>query len=174
MESYLEEEMDLYTENQMVKALSTESLNEPIKSLNLVPATLISSATTVAEAVKIMQDKNFGALLVSDKNKLTGIITERDILRKVAGRNLEASKVTVNQIMTPNPEALEMSDQILYAMNLMVVGGYRHVPIVDDKRKPISILSIRDIVKHLSQFFEAEIQNLPPKPLRENQDREGA
>lgn len=174
MESYLEEELDQYTEDERSKMLSTDSLKIPISDLGLPPATLITPKTTIAEAIKIMQDKRFGALLIEDHSKLVGVVTERDILMKVAGKTIDISKSTVSEIMTRNPESLQMSDAVVYAMNLMVVGGYRHVAIIDENRKPLSILSIRDIVSYLTGFFESDILNLPPKPLRENQAREGA
>jgi hypothetical protein len=55
----------------------------------------------------------------------------------------------------------------------MVDGGFRNIPIVDEKRKPIGQVSILDVVNHLGQYFHDEILNLPPEPLRKQNRREG-
>jgi hypothetical protein len=55
----------------------------------------------------------------------------------------------------------------------MVDGGFRNIPIVDEKRKPIGQISILDVVHHLGQYFHEEILNLPPEPLRKQNRREG-
>lgn len=174
METYLQDELDQYMAKDKAKILSSHSLLKPIEELHLPLATLISPKTTVADAISIMQTKKFGALLVEEKERLVGIITERDILMKVVGKSWNLQKTVVEIIMTPQPEFLQMNDPMIFAMNLMDVGGYRHVPIVDANQKPISILSMRDIVGYLTEFFENDVINLPPTPIRENQAREGA
>ena len=75
--------------------------------------------------------------------------------------------------MTPNPDTLRPEDSLAHALNHMYVRGYRHVPIVDASKKPVGFVSIRDVVNHLSVFFQKEILNVPPKPVRSMADREG-
>ena len=93
---------------------------------------------------------------------------------KILNKNRDYVKMAVKEVMTPSPEALHLDDSIAYAMNMMSVGGYRHVPIVDEQRKPISILSVKDVVSYIVDHFPNEIINLPPKPLRSTTEREGA
>jgi CBS domain-containing protein len=55
----------------------------------------------------------------------------------------------------------------------MFEHGYRHVPVVDEGKKPVAFVSIRDIVNHLAAFYQKEILNLPPRPVRKGDSREG-
>ena len=55
----------------------------------------------------------------------------------------------------------------------MVEGGYRHIPIINDKQEPIGVISMQDIINHLGDYFYEDIINLPPEPLRKQIQREG-
>ena len=104
---------------------------------------------------------------------MSGIFTERDILLKVLGKKLDFEKEIVKDFMTKTPQVLLPTDPVSFALNKMVDGGFRNIPIVDEKRKPIGQVSILDVVNHLGQFFHEEILNLPPEPLRKQNRREG-
>lgn len=67
--------------------------------------------------------------------------------------------------MTAAPETLAPDDEIAYALNLMAIGGFRHVPIVRDDNTVLGIVSIRDVQRHVTEHFEKVILNLPPRPL---------
>ena len=83
-------------------------------------------------------------------------------------------KETVKSIMTPNPTSLLGSDMIAYVMNNMHVGGYRHVPIVDENNVPISMISIKDVMSFILEYFPEEIQNITGEPFRGEHLRESA
>jgi CBS domain-containing protein len=68
--------------------------------------------------------------------------------------------------MTPDPETLELDDPIVWALNRMSVGGYRHVPLVDRDGRPVGILSVKDIVHYIVALFPNEVLTLPPDPAR--------
>ena len=92
---------------------------------------------------------------------------------KVLGKRLNFQTEIVKTFMTKNPFRLRMNDPLAYALNLMVDGGFRHVPIVDDKDRTVGLISMQDVVNHLANFFYDEVMNLPPKPLRIQTQREG-
>lgn len=174
---YLDDELNEYLEpvaKNRKPFVFDDILTRPIGDLKLIPATLIDTATPLAEAIGIMQAKKFGALLVTSDNKLVGIFTERDILNRLIGTAVDLQEAFVSDYMTANPEVLTDEDAIVYAMNKMVVGGYRHIPIVSESGKPLTVLSIRDVVGFICSFCDQEVINLPPQPLRKNQSREGA
>ncbi|NUQ80238.1 MAG: CBS domain-containing protein [Bacteroidetes bacterium] len=174
---YLDDELSHYLEpvaKSRTPFVFDDILTRPIRDLNLVPATLIGHETSLAEAIGIMQTRKFGALLVTREGHLAGIFTERDILNRLIGNSVDLADTPVADYMTPNPESLHDEDAIVYAMNKMVVGGYRHIPIVDSQGLPVSVLSIRDVVSFICSFCDSEVLNLPPQPLRKNQSREGA
>src|SRR5262245_14843974 len=75
-------------------------LTVPISHLQPRPALSLAPSATVAEAVRLMNEEKVGALLVVDDQKLVGIFTERDVLRKIAGRGLDFTTISVGQYMT--------------------------------------------------------------------------
>ena len=109
----------------------------------------IAPETKVAAAVATMCEQNVGCVLVIDASaKLVGIFTERDVLNRVtAGPDL--LEHPVSDFMTSNPVAVSHDDTIAYAMHAMEIGGYRHLPIVDDDGKPLGLISVRDILRFL-------------------------
>ncbi len=172
----LDDEMDEMFEDdkKQKKILSNETIQEPIKILELGRAVVVEETTNVAATIELMQNKKTGCVLIAHDGLLTGIFTERDMLMKVVNKKMDIANVPVSKVMTPSPVALHLEDSIAYAMNMMSVGGYRHVPIVDDGRRPTSILSVKDVVAYIVEHFPDEILNLPPKPLRSTSEREGA
>lgn len=97
-----------------------------------------------------------------ESERLVGILTERDILKKVIGQlDLDSP---VGEIMTPNPETVGMDDGIAYALNKMHIGGYRHIPVLDRQDRPVGVVSMRDVVKFIVSQFPAAVLNVPPEP----------
>jgi len=68
--------------------------------------------------------------------------------------------------MTADPESLQSGDGIAWALNLMCIGGYRHVPLTDDDGRPTGVVSVKDIVEFIVDLFPDEILNLPPDPRK--------
>lgn len=138
-------------------SLFTAVTTDPI--LRLKPKTPLSVGPeiTIAEAVHLMQEKRIGALLVEDCEKLVGIVTERDMLFKVLGKGVDIQNTPVKEIMTPHPESLTDDDQILYALNRMTIGGYRHIPLTDLEGRLTGVISVKDIVEYLVSIVEQAV-----------------
>jgi CBS domain-containing protein len=96
-----------------------------------------------------------GALLVTQEDKLIGIITERDLVRRVISQKRDIKRLTAGQVMTAQPETLTAEDPIVFALNLMHFGHYRHIPLVDEENKPVGIITSKDIIKYISQFIKS-------------------
>jgi CBS domain-containing protein len=156
------------------KTLSNEVLRLPIKVLRLQEAITVSPTTTIQKAIEEMQKHREGCVLIMESGRLTGIFTERDLLYKVVGKIHDLSSEAVSDYSTHNPESMKLTDSIGHALNLMHVGGYRHIPIVDDKHKPTGVISIKDAVAFLSEFFPEDVLNIRSKALRATTEREGA
>jgi CBS domain-containing protein len=120
-----------------------------------------------------MKEHRIGCVLVEQGGKLVGIFTERDILTKLVGTGYDPAKVLVDGVMTRDPETLTLDDPIAFAMQLMNVGGFRHVPLVDDERRPVGILSVKDIVDYLVEHFPRDVLNIPPEPGKHSRTPEG-
>lgn len=148
-------------------------LKDPITTLANVNIVTIGSGATLQQAVDLMNEKRIGALLVVDNGEIAGIFTERDILVKVVGRQYKLEEHKVADYMTKNPETLPETAIVAFALNKMVVGGFRHVPIVDKAGKPAGIVSMREIMDHLVDHFSEVILNLPPEPDLAFRGRDG-
>ena len=129
---------------------------------NIVQEQTISSITeeaTVTEAAQAMADANIAAMVVvNEGQKLIGIITERDITRRVAAKDLHPKSVKVGDIMTSDPDTLQPDDNAGDALELMVTRGYRHLPVVDQDKNCIGMVSIRDLYAAVQKTLEESIR----------------
>jgi CBS domain-containing protein len=128
---------------------------------------------TVAEAVALMRQAKVGCALVCEEGQIVGILTERDLLRRVlaAGKPLTLS---VADCMTPHPVVVSRKEPVGAAVRRMEEGGYRHLPIVDEANQPVGILSVKRIVHYLVEHFPTTVYNLPPHSDIVQHEREGA
>lgn len=133
----------------------------------------VAPGQTVDEAVKLMRSHKVGCLLVCQDDRVVGIFTERDLLRRIlaAGKPLT---LTLAECMTARPVVVHPKEPIAAAVRRMVDGGYRHLPVVDDAGRPLGVLSVRRIMHYLVEHFPATVYNLPPDPGMVPQEREGA
>jgi CBS domain-containing protein len=175
-EIILEEEAIAAERSAEFAHLGTVIMRRPIRGLpTLKPPINLSPDTTVREAVRRMTEGSVGCVLVVQAGRLVGVFTERDLLTKVATRGLEPDRTLVEQVMTRDPECLTLDDGIAYALNKMSVGGFRHIPLVDDDGSPTGVLTMRNVVDYIVDLFPNEILNLPPSPaLSISRSREGA
>ena len=90
-----------------------------------------------------------------------------------SGRNPAA--LPIGDVMTPNPENLVRARAtVAYVLNKMSVGGFRHVPVVDDEHRPVCVISVSDVVNFLVNAFPREVLNLPEPGTPIPVSREGA
>jgi CBS domain-containing protein len=140
-----------------------QTLHLPIRVLNPRPPLTLGPDARLREAIRLMRDHRVGFVLIVEGATLVGILTERDLLMKLDGADLEQP---VSNLMTPDPETLHPDDPISYALNHMADGGYRHVPLVDAKHRPVGIVSVKDVVNYLADCFPLTVFTVPPAPER--------
>ena len=160
----IEEDLAMYEESAgpQYRQLDNEALLRPIRELAYPTSpAAVAPDQTVGHAIAELARLRIGALLVVEGERLVRIFAERDLLLKElwTGEKLERP---VSEFMTPDPDTLTPDDTIAYALNRMVEGGYRHVPLVDQSHKPIGILVMRDVMAHVVSFFPSEVINVPP------------
>jgi len=114
----------------------------------------IGDTARLKDAVKLFNEKRVGALMVlNDLEEIQGIVTERDILRKLAKTEGEVKDMNVTFLMTPREELIvgTLDDEIEYLMKVMTTNRIRHIPIVggENECKLLGVVSIGDIVKIL-------------------------
>ncbi len=114
----------------------------------------IRSAATIAEAADVLERYDIGALVVIDDGQITGLLSERDVLRKVVGQRLSADTITVAAAMTPDPVTVQEGDALAGAIAKMESGHFRHLPVVDAAGTCTGLLSVRDIPAEYRVMYE--------------------
>jgi CBS domain-containing protein len=104
----------------------------------------VSAGDHLGEAAKRMVARGVGAVLVMEGEKLEGILTERDLMRAVAGGYSDEARVS--DWMTRHPETVDADDATGHAASLMIHGGFRHLPVIQGDRV-VGIISIRDLMR---------------------------
>lgn len=125
-------------------------LHDLIGDLPVHPPVKLAPEATVGEALGTMVKERIGCLLVVKDDKLAGIFSERDALMKLGIDAAAAYEKPIVKYMTPNPAVVSADDKIAVALHRMDVGGYRHLPVMDGD-KPVSLISIRDILRYLTE-----------------------
>jgi CBS domain-containing protein len=127
---------------------------------------------TVAEAARQMRTHSHGSAMVCHQGKLTGIFTERDLMKLLAqGKSLD---LPVSDVMTSHPKTVSLDDVLMTVIELMDEGGYRRLPVVDSAGSPVGIVDVKSVVHFLVEHFPKAVYNQAPRALLRSKDREGA
>ena len=103
----------------------------------------LAEETPLVEAAAAMTERRVGSALVVDSGRLIGIVTERDVLRAVGSGNVDG---LVGDWMTRHPETVDADESTQQAGVVMIHGGFRHLPVLEEGR-PVGIVSIRDLMR---------------------------
>jgi CBS domain-containing protein len=114
---------------------------------------------TVFEAIKVLAEKGIGAVMVMDKGKLVGIISERDYTRKIALEGKNSRETRVRDIMTPNVFVVTPQTSTAECMALMSEKKFRHLPVIDGSTV-VGMLSIHDLMDDIIKEHEFTISQL--------------
>ncbi|CAN5806935.1 hypothetical protein BH24CHL5_BH24CHL5_01550 [soil metagenome] len=133
----------------------------------------ISTGAPLREALASMREHGGDAVLVQDGSRLVGILTERDVLKRVFGGGVDEGR-PVDEFMTATPHTLAADTSLLEAMRAMESGHYRNVPLVDEDGSVVGLLRQRDLLDYVAEAFPQEILNLPPRPHQLMEEPEGA
>lgn len=119
----------------------------------------IVSNLTVYDALKVMGEKNIGAILIIDDNVLKGILSERDYARKIVLKDKSSKETFVHEIMESNVFTVKLSDNLEDCMELMSEKRIRHLPVLEDGTV-VGIISISDVVKAIIEIQKDTINHL--------------
>lgn len=164
-DAFLEDEQQAGDDQAKEGLLDAAELKEPLSELpELQPVVTLPPNATVREAVNEMTSKRVGIVLVVEDEKLAGVFSERDVLRKVVGTDVDIDATPISDLMTKDPECLSEADPLVYALHQMSMGGYRHIPLIDENGAPTAVVSMRDIVGFLASLHPDQIMKLPGHP----------
>lgn len=151
--------------NQLIKGvIMNRKVSDLLKEKGNVVFT-ISEDGKLKDIIKIFNEKHIGALVVvNERQEILGIVTERDILKKMAKTEGEIKDMSVKMIMTPRENLMvgTPGDTIEYLMKVMTVNRIRHIPIVEGEIEPklMGLISIGDIMKAMLGDLNPEIKYL--------------
>ena len=114
---------------------------------------------TMAAAIKLLGERKIGAVLVMDAGRIEGILSERDIVRVLGERGASVLEEPVSAVMTRKVVSCKQSDTVSAIMEMMTLGKFRHLPVVEDAQV-VGLISIGDIVKWRVQEYEREQEAL--------------
>ncbi len=157
----------------MATTLAQNLRADPVSRLPLRPICSVDAATPIDQSLRCMLDARTGCALVTDGGQLVGIFTERDFVNRVVAAGVDVS-LPVQRVMTPNPKSIRRSASVHSAVEMMASGTFRHLVVLGDGGEPVGILSIRNVVRYLVEYFPAKVYNLPPTPDQTQPAREGA
>jgi CBS domain-containing protein len=168
---------DEYSETlgREVRKLEDALLSDTLSVLAPREPVRLDEAAPIAEALDAMLAQDRVAVVVVDREgRLSGIATDRDLLRRTRDAKCDAARTPLSEVMTRDPAALRLEDRVCYAVNRMMVMGCRTVPIVDEERRPVGIVTVDDIAKWLAALFPEAILNLRPGDrLKRPAERDG-
>ena len=119
----------------------------------------IAPQATVLDALKMMAKHNIGALLVMTEDKLEGIVSERDCIRKVELMGRDAKATRVSEIMTSNVITVDCGQPLEECMSLMIDKNIRHLPVYDGSEL-MGLLSVRDVLKEVIEVQQTMLSQL--------------
>jgi CBS domain-containing protein len=105
----------------------------------------VTPKETVRKTAVILSENEIGAVPVLADDRLVGIFTERDIVRRVIAAGRDPGAMRVAEVMTPSPRTVSAETSLVNAFALMIEGKFRHLPVVDGDGRVIAMLSIQDI-----------------------------
>jgi CBS domain-containing protein len=127
-------------------AFEAELVQMPLSAVNPDQPLSVAPDADLITAVSQLQAHGAGCLVVEDEGGVRGILSERDLVVRLDGTVLDGMKV--RDVMTPDPVVLRPDDSVAVAIHKMAVGGFRHIPLVENGRAT-SVVSARDIFRHI-------------------------
>lgn len=128
-------------------------LENPVSSLGPAEPVCVEAEGSLSSALQLMQQRQTGCLLVMQDGQLVGIFTERDAVMKVGADVFRLAEAPIRDLMTPDPETIDATASVAFALHKMDLGGYRHLPVMDADDHPTGVISVRDILRFLTEEY---------------------
>lgn len=135
-------------------SIESDLLRDRVRDLPSHEPIELGPDATVGDALRAMVDGGVGCALVVVDGVLAGIFSERDALMRLGPAGVDLHDKPLVRYMTPNPATIATNDKIAFAIHKMDLGGYRHLPVMDGD-KPVSVISIRDILRYVTEHDRA-------------------
>jgi CBS domain-containing protein len=134
-----------------------------VKDILAIKGSLVHSVhpdTSVLDAALLMNENKIGALLVMDSDRIVGMFTERDILRRIVAEERPPARTLVGEVMTEEVACCTCQTMLEEARSAMKNRRIRHLPVVDDERRLLGLISIGDLNAYAAHDHEVTIHIL--------------
>ncbi len=153
-------------------ASSRKARADSVSSMETDDFVCIAPATPLSQAIQTMkQDEGGCAIVCADDGSVMGIFTERDLLTKIVGQDVDLS-APISNWMSPVVATLAPDATLSDAVNIMNDKGYRNIPLVKDG-KLVGSVSVFDVISYLAESYPQTTMNLPPNPDQVMDSTEG-
>ncbi len=132
-----------------------------VAELHLRRPHVVTAGTSVAETLAGMRSTRTAAALVVEDDRVVGLFTEVDYVRKVLGETLEGD-TTIDTMMTKAPTTVRRDTSLAECMRLMSEGDFRHLPVVDGSSRPTHIVTVRQLSQYLAERYPSEVLAMAP------------
>ena len=163
LEDQKTEELDLRKRGSRDRQLP-KAREQRVRVLPTSDYVAVSPFTPLSQAIEAMKSDEGGCVIVSDDGRVAGIFTERDLLTKIIGQEVDLNS-PISQWMHPTVETLSPDATIGDAVKLMNEKGFRNIPLVK-KGELIGLISVFDIITYLAECYPKATMNLPPMPAQ--------
>jgi CBS domain-containing protein len=153
------------------RALERRLLEDPIRVLQPKTVATVAPDETVAHVVGRLAGAPQGCVVVLEGGQVAGILTERDVVRRIVAPGRDPAATAVGDVMTPDPEVLYVDDTLGFALHKMSLGGYRHLPVVDAAGRLLGMITQDDGMRYLVGFFPDAVINQPPRSIQQKPPR---
>jgi CBS domain-containing protein len=134
------------------RGLQAHLMTDTIEALGARAPAFVPDDATVADAVWVMRDQGMSCVVVTERGRPAGILTDRDVLLRVAGRETETLGGPVRAVMRRWPDTLRADDSARFAFHTMAIDDIRHVPFVRDG-EVVGVISAGDVLRYLAAIF---------------------
>ncbi len=145
---------------------------EPVAHLDLSEYTLIESGTSVRDTVAKMRAEKHNCAFITHDGKLTGLFTDRDVLRRVVDRP-DLWDHPIEEVMTHQPKTIHADQPTGDALRIMNDFHFRNAPILNEDGTIAGNLTHFSIIRYLADHYPESVYNLPPQPDQYAEEREG-
>ncbi|CAJ0874085.1 hypothetical protein AMST5_02568 [freshwater sediment metagenome] len=144
-------------------------IKDRLEFANKAPPYALRGEEKVSAAIESMAERNIGSVVIVDYDmKVQGIVTERDLVRRLLREKLDPDTTPLTKIMTTNPRTAQEDDDVVEQLSLMSNERFRHLPIVDESGRLTNILSQGDFVAYTWPELLVLVRKKAKETLRPN------
>ncbi|MGH7137711.1 MAG: CBS domain-containing protein [Pirellulales bacterium] len=129
-------------------------MKDRVAALHPKPPLTVAPEQPVGEVLRQMAEHHVGCVMVGRDGQIAGIFSERDALDRLNVNFAALGDQPVSQFMTPSPETVDVETRIAFAIHKMDVGGYRHMPVINQGRIG-GVISVRDVLRYITEKLRA-------------------